>query len=164
MATGPDPDAARVVALLCARGETLATAESLTGGLLGAAITSVPGASQAYLGGVVVYATAMKARLAGVAEELLLEHGPVSPQVAAALASGVQAGTGAGWGLATTGVAGPDPQDGHAPGEVWVGLARPSGDPEAHRLDLGGDRAAVREACVATALRLLAAALTLDHG
>ncbi len=155
---GPDPGATRVVAALVARGETLSTAESLTGGLLGAAVTSVPGASAAYRGGVVAYATDLKARLAGVPAALLAEYGPVSPQVAAALAAGVRAATGTDWALATTGVAGPDPQDGHAPGEVWLGLAGPDTE-RAERCDLTGDRAAVRNGAVVAALTLLESAL-----
>lgn len=159
----PDP-AARVVAALVARGELLATAESLTGGLLGAAITAVPGASAAYLGGVVAYATAMKHRLAGVDAALLAEAGPVSERTAIALADGVRAATGADWAAATTGVAGPDPQDGHQPGEVWVGLATPSSPSIAVRYDFAGDRRAVRNATVAAALELLADAIGAPNG
>jgi nicotinamide-nucleotide amidase len=158
----PDP-AAHVVAALIARGELLATAESLTGGLLGAAITAVPGASAAYLGGVVVYATAMKHRLAGVDAALLAEVGPVSERTAVALADGVRFATGADWAVATTGVAGPDPQDGHQPGEVWVGLAGPSGESLAVRYDFTGDRRAVREATVAAAIALLAGAIAASN-
>lgn len=154
----PDP-AADVVAALTARGQFLATAESLTGGLLGAAITAVPGASAAYVGGVVAYATAMKHRLAGVDADLLAAQGPVSQSTAIALATGVRAATGADWAVATTGVAGPDAQDGHEPGEVWVGLAGPDAAARAVRLDLSGDRAAIREAAVVAALGLLAEAL-----
>ena len=156
--TGPDPLAARVVAALLRRGERLATAESLTGGLIGAAVTSVPGASGAYLGGVVAYATAMKARLAGVPEPILAAHGPVAAETAVELARGVRARTGADWGLAVTGVAGPDPQDGHQPGEVWIGLAGPDGATTV-RHDVLGDRDAVRARAVTGALALLEAAL-----
>jgi len=154
----PDP-AALVIAALVARGEFLATAESLTGGLLGAAITAVPGASAAYLGGVVAYATAMKHSLAGVDTTLLAEVGPVSERTATALADGVRATTGADWAVTTTGVAGPDPQDGHLPGEVWVGLAGPSLASRAVRYDFTGDRRAVREATVTAALELLNGAI-----
>jgi len=154
----PDP-AGRVVAALIERGQTMATAESLTGGLLSAAVTGVPGASAAYLGGVVAYATAMKHRLAGVDAELLATAGPVSGPTAEALASGVLAATGADWAVATTGVAGPDPQDGHQPGEVWIGLAAAGLPALAVRHDFAGDRRAVREETVRTALELLAEAL-----
>jgi nicotinamide-nucleotide amidase len=148
-----------VVAALLARGQTLATVESLTGGLLGAAITAIPGASGAYLGGVVAYATAMKQRLAGVDGALLAEHGPVSEPTAIALAEGVRESTGADWAVATTGVAGPTSQDGHEPGEVWVGLASPSAPAVAVRHDFTGDRSAVRAATVQAALALVARAL-----
>lgn len=157
------PDtAAEVVAALTARGRSLATAESLTGGLLGAAITAVPGASEAYVGGVVAYATPMKHRLAGVDAELLAAHGPVSERTAVALAAGVKEVTGADWALATTGVAGPTPQDGHEPGEVWVGIAGPGRAARAVRYDFTGGRAAVRAATVEAALALLAGALATD--
>jgi len=150
------------VAALVARGQSLATAESLTGGLLGAAITAVPGASAAYIGGVVAYATAMKHRLARVDPELLAAEGPVSERTAIALAAGVREATGADWALATTGVAGPAPQDGHDPGEVWVGLASPSAPAIAVRHDFTGDRDAVRHATVHAALALLAQALSSE--
>lgn len=157
------PDlAAAVVATLTARGQLLATAESLTGGLLGAAITAVPGASAAYLGGVVAYATPMKHRLAGVDAELLATQGPVSERTAIALAVGVREATGADWGVATTGVAGPSSQDGHEPGEVWVGLASPSAPAIAVRHDFSGDRAAIRNATVHAALALVARTLAAD--
>lgn len=155
----PDPEAAGIIATLSARGQSLATAESLTGGLIGAALTAVAGASAAYLGGVVAYATPQKARLAGVPTDLLDAHGPVSAQTAAALAAGVRAATGADWAIAATGVAGPDPQDGHEPGEVWLGLAGPGVPARAVRHAFTGDRAAIRDATVAAALGLLAAAL-----
>jgi nicotinamide-nucleotide amidase len=160
--TSPDPLAAAVVQALVTHGQTLATAESLTGGLIGAAITAVPGASAVYLGGVVTYATDLKARLGGVPGDLLAAHGPVSPETAAAMAAGARRLSGADWALAATGVAGPDPQDGHAPGEVWLGLAAPTGEVGTHRRDFSGDRTAVREATVAAALELLAHALGLD--
>ena len=132
------------MAALAVRGQTLATAESLTGGLVGAAITSVPGASAVYLGGVISYATPMKTVLAGVSPDVLAAHGPVAGATAIAMAAGVRERTGADWALATTGVAGPDPQDGHAPG-----LA------SSRHLHLSGGRDAIRAAAVAAALELL---------
>lgn len=156
----PDPvaDAAALLVheALLARGETLAVAESLTGGALAAAITAVPGVSATFRGGVVAYATRLKADLLGVPEELLATHGPVHPLVAAAMAAGARQRLGATYGLATTGVAGPDPQDGHPPGEVYLGLA--GGGPLRllhRRLDLSGDRAAVRAGTVRAALAFL---------
>lgn len=158
----PNPSASGVVAALTARGQTLATAESLTGGLIGAAITSVPGASAIYLGGVISYATTMKAVLAGVPGAVLRTHGPVAAETAVALAVGVRERTGADWALAATGVAGPDPQDGHAPGEVWLGLAAPDGAAIGRRLDCAGAREDVRAATVIAALQLLLHELQLE--
>jgi nicotinamide-nucleotide amidase len=140
---------------LVARGETLATAESLTGGLLAATIVDVPGASNAYRGGLVVYATDLKATLAGVPSPLLEAHGPVDPSVAAALAAGARERCHADWGVATTGVAGPDPQGGQPVGRVFVAVAGPDGG-EVRSLDLPGDRVAVRQGAVRAALALLA--------
>ena len=101
---------------LAERQLTLATSESLTGGLLGATITAVPGASRYYLGGVVVYATEQKARIGGVNPTVLTSHGVISEQTAVEMVIGVQQLTGAGYALAASGVAGPDPQEGHPPG------------------------------------------------
>jgi nicotinamide-nucleotide amidase len=145
---------AEVISALVRRGETVATAESLTAGLVCATLTEVPGASKAVRGGLVVYATELKARLAGVDPELLAEHGAVQPEVAAQLAVGARERCGADWGLGLTGVAGPDGQDGVAPGTVHIGLAGPGvREVRTHRFE--GDRAAVRTASVGAALTLL---------
>jgi nicotinamide-nucleotide amidase len=146
--------AAAAVRLLVERGETLATVESITGGLMAATIVDIAGVSGVYRGGLVVYATALKASLAGVPEELLAARGPVDPDVAFALADGGRRRCGADWGVSTTGVAGPDPQDGHPVGTVYVAAAGPSGS-MVRRLDLTGGRLAIRTAAVASALRLL---------
>jgi len=159
-----DPLAAAVLATLVARGETLATAESLTGGLIGAALTSVPGSSAAYRGGLITYATDLKHSLAGVPEVLLSGAGVISPRTAEAMAAGVRDATGSDWGLAVTGVAGPDPQEGHPAGEVWVGLAAPGVAAMARRLDLAGDRDAIRAATVAGALGWLDGELRAAQG
>jgi nicotinamide-nucleotide amidase len=151
--TGPT-DAAAVIAALRSQGRTIAVAESLTGGLLVAELVSVPGASSVVRGGVVAYATALKATLLGVDEALLAASGPVHPDVARAMAAGVRERLGADIGIATTGVAGPDPQDGHEPGEVWLGFA--IGDEvTAVGLALGGDRAAIRGDTVSESLSRL---------
>ena len=147
--------AADVVAALIAAHRTVAVAESLTGGLLCGELVSVPGASAVVRGGIVAYATPLKHELLGVDAALLAAAGPVDPEVARQMAAGVRARLGADLGVATTGVAGPDPQDGHAPGEVWVGVADAAGA-HAIRLDLPGDRAAIRGATVAAALAELA--------
>jgi nicotinamide-nucleotide amidase len=145
---------AEVVAALARRGETLATAESLTAGQLAGTVADVPGASAVLRGGQIVYAVELKASLAGVDERLLAEHGPVHPEVARQLAGGARERCGATWGLSTTGVAGPQPHGGQPAGTVYVGLAGPA-VLLAERLALPGDRAAVRAGTVAAALGLL---------
>ena len=158
--TGPDSSAVAVLAELRRAGATLATAESLTGGLIGQLLTSVPGASAAYVGGVISYATRLKATLAAVPQATLDALGPVAAPTAAAMAAGVAERCGADWGLAVTGVAGPEPQDGHPVGQVFVGLAGPQpGSAAVHELRLSGDRAAIRSQTAVTALALLAEAL-----
>src|SRR5690349_25168755 len=99
--------AAAAMHILVERRETVATVESLTGGLVAATIVEIPGVSSVYRGGLVVYATELKATLAGVPRSLLDERGPVDADVAVALAEGARARCGADWGLSTTGVAGP---------------------------------------------------------
>jgi nicotinamide-nucleotide amidase len=141
------------------RGATVAVAESLTGGLLCAALTEVAGASSVVRGGVVAYATPLKAQLLDVPGDLLASSGPVDPDVAAAMAAGVRARLAAAYGVATTGVAGPSPQDGAPVGAVYVAVAAPDGvRVEGHRF--AGDRAAIRAAATTAALELLVAALT----
>jgi nicotinamide-nucleotide amidase len=135
-------------------GATVAIAESLTGGLLTAALTATAGASFTVRGGLVVYATDLKAALAGVPAELLDERGAVDPDVALALARGARARLGATYGLGLTGVAGPEPQDGKAVGTVFLGLAGPVDETVAER-GFGGDRAAIRSAAVEAMLDIL---------
>lgn len=159
--TSPDGTAADAVAVvqgLIAAGRTVAAAESLTGGLVCAALTSVPGASAVVRGGVVVYATELKESLAGVPSAVLAADGPVAASTAAAMADGVRLRLGADIGLATTGVAGPDPADGHPPGTVHVAVATAGGVTVrsfAGPAILAGDREAVRAATVAAVLALL---------
>ncbi|BAJ31124.1 hypothetical protein KSE_53490 [Kitasatospora setae KM-6054] len=157
-AAGADA-AAGVLAALRARGATLAVAESLTGGLLAAALVAVPGASAVFRGSVTAYATELKASLLGVDEGLLDVHGPVHPVVARQMAEGVRRLLGADWALATTGVAGPDPQDGQPVGTVHVALAGPAGT-EALPLRLSGGRDTIRNGSVDAALGLLLRRLT----
>lgn len=151
--------AVQVIGELTRRGMTVAIAESLTGGLVVAELVSVPGASAVVRGGVVAYATELKSSLLGVDAELLAEKGPIDPEVARQMAAGVRTrlghdGVPADVGLATTGVAGPDGQDGHPVGEVWLGLAI-GGLVEARGLTLGGDRASIRTATVSESLMYL---------
>jgi nicotinamide-nucleotide amidase len=139
-----------VADLLRRRGDTLAVAESLTGGLAAARLVAVPGASSWFRGGVVSYAAEVKHHLLGV------PAGPVVTEEAAmAMAAGVRTALGATVGLATTGVAGPDPAEDLPPGTVFVGVAAPGEDPWARRLQLGGDRDRVRQLAVISALDLL---------
>lgn len=118
----PQDELTGLIGRLTAAGRTVATAESLTGGLLAALLTEVPGASEVVRGGVVVYATELKASLAGVDAALLDERGPVDPDVAVALADGARAVCGASIGVGLTGVAGPDPQHGMPVGTVFVAV------------------------------------------
>lgn len=147
--------AADVLALCEERGVTLAVAESLTGGLLAAEITAVPGASQAFRGAVVAYATDLKRDVLGVDSSLLAQRGAVDGEVARQMAAGVRWRLGADWAVATTGVAGPDPQDGQQPGTVFVAVAGPEGRSETRSLNLAGSRQEIRTAAVGEALALL---------
>ena len=152
---GPAGDlAARIIELLTQRRQTVAVAESLTGGLLGAAITNVPGASVVFRGGVIAYATDLKAALLGVPKALLADRGAVDPEVAGAMAAGIRERLGAAIGVATTGVAGPDPQDGKPPGTVHIAVSA-GGGPVIQTLALSGGRDEIRRATVERSLRLL---------
>jgi len=148
--------------LLLERGATVAVAESLTGGLLGGALTSTPGSSSTFRGGLIVYATDLKETLAGVPGPLLEAEGPVSASVAAALAAGARDRIGATYGVGVTGVAGPDPQNDQPVGTVYVAVAGPvEGMVRSLRCD--GDREQVRAQSVAAALSILAEVVT-GHG
>jgi len=136
--------AERLITDAAARGLTLAVAESLTGGMLAAELVSVPGASRVLLGGIVAYNTELKHRLLGVDPELLARRGPVDAEVARQMARGVRNACGVNGpsdlGIATTGVAGPDPdpQTGQPVGTVWVAVASAQGD-LVEPLDISGD-------------------------
>ncbi|MFJ6728362.1 CinA family protein [Streptomyces sp. NPDC091281] len=163
-----DP-ATEVVRLLTVRGETLAVAESLTGGLVAAEITSVPGASRAFRGSVTAYATPLKHELLGVDADLLAVRGAVDGQVAAEMAAGVRRALGADWGIATTGVAGPDPQDGQPVGTVFVAVHGPPGTGsgsasggKVEALRLNGSRTEIRKESVRSVLAALLRELALD--
>ncbi|GAA1977870.1 CinA family protein [Nocardioides panacihumi] len=144
----------RVHLLLRAEGSTVSTAESLTGGRLAVRFTDVPGVSETFLGGAVTYATALKMSLLGVDEEIVVRHGVVSAECARAMASGVRAVTGSTYGLSTTGVAGPDDQEGKPAGTVYVGLAGP-GFVVSELLELQGDRTEIQEATCEAVLAAL---------
>lgn len=150
----PAADIRRLIAELAAAGQSVATAESLTGGLVVAALIDEPGASAVVRGGIVAYTARAKADLVGVDEALLARGGAVQAEVAAQLAAGAAARFGATWGIGTTGVAGPDPADGRPVGTVYVAVAGPA---EVVTLDLrlDGSRSQIRQAAAAAVLRLL---------
>jgi nicotinamide-nucleotide amidase len=150
-----------IIGLLTARSGTLAVAESLTGGLLAAALTAVPGASAAFRGAVVAYATDLKTALLGVPADLLDRHGAVHPAVAAAMAEGARRRMGAAVAAATTGVAGPDPADGQPVGTVHI-AGSAGGGTTARALALSGDRHQIRVATVEESLGLLLSVLRED--
>lgn len=149
-----DDEVASLLAALRARGETLASCESLTGGMVGAAITSVPGSSDVYRGGLVTYATDLKVSLAGVPRGVIDAYGVVSAEVALAMASGARASCGADWGVATTGVAGPGAQDAVPAGTVWIAVVGPH-TRLARPLSVEEDRSGVRRESVLRAIELL---------
>jgi nicotinamide-nucleotide amidase len=153
--------AGQVIGLLRAAGQTVAVAESLTGGLVAAALTTIPGASLAVRGGVVAYATDLKAALLSVPQRMLDEHGAVYPGVASAMAVGVRQRLGATFGLATTGVAGPDPQDGQPVGTVHIAVSADD-DTVVRTLALDGDRDRIRRLTVDRSLALLLGRLRED--
>ena len=146
--------AGQVLDRLRAGGQTVAVAESLTGGLLAAALTDVPGASAAFRGGMITYATELKAVLLGVDALMLARHGAVYPPVAVAMADGVRTRLGATYGLATTGVAGPEPADGQPVGTAHIAVSV-ADDTVVRTIALTGDRQQIRRLTVEHALGLL---------
>jgi nicotinamide-nucleotide amidase len=152
-----DDNASWLVAELTARGHSVATAESLTAGLLAATLAGVPGASVVLRGGLITYTVETKITLAGVPRELLERVGPVAAPTARALAEGARQRCGATWGVGLTGVAGPDAHGGHPVGTVFLGLAGPpdTGLSEVAELHLGGSRWDIRLAAVHEAISRL---------
>ncbi|MEV6276042.1 CinA family protein [Nocardia sp. NPDC051832] len=146
--------AADLVRALVTHGQTVATAESLTAGLLSATIAGIPGASAVLRGGLVVYATDLKHSLAGVSADTLRTDGPVAASTAEQLAVGARTRCDATWGCGLTGVAGPDSQDGHPVGTVFLGVSSPW-HTEVIRLQLPGDRWTIRIAATHIAVREL---------
>nr|WP_190128133.1 nicotinamide-nucleotide amidohydrolase family protein [Streptomyces mashuensis] len=158
----PDPGgtAGRLLDALVERGQTVAAAESLTGGLVAAWLTAAPGASRSVRGSVTAYATDVKRDVLGVDGALLDERGAVDGEVARQMAAGVRTVLGADWGLATTGVAGPEPQDGKDVGTVFVAVAGPDGAGSVRELSLRGGRAGIRSESAQAVLALLLGELT----
>lgn len=152
--------AVRVIKTMTERSLSLATAESLTGGLLGATLTTVPGASAVFVASVTAYASTAKTALLGVQKDIIAENTVVSEAVALAMAVGLQERTRADWVIAVTGVAGPDPQEGHAPGEVFICVQGPrvasfAQFSQVQQFHFEGDRDAIRRATVDAALEML---------
>jgi len=157
--------AAGLIGVMAKAGWTVATCESVTGGLIAAALTDVAGASEVVRGGLVTYATDLKSRLAGVDPGLIAAHGVVSGEVATAMAAGASEACGADWAVAVTGVAGPGAAEGCPAGTVWLAITGP-GVSETALLRLAGDRADVRRQVVTAALdrlETLARAAVLHH-
>lgn len=161
---------AELLRILAGRGWSLACAESLTGGLLTSAVVDTPGASLVLRGGVVAYDTEIKRSVLGVDAELLEREGAVDPDVAQQMAEGVRRALrtshgDADVGLATTGVAGPEPQDGKSVGTVFIAVATPAGT-HVRQLALAGSREDIRRATVDSVLTLAVTVMTDEspHG
>ena len=146
--------------VLVGTGLTIATAESLTGGDVGGTICTVAGASEYYRGGVISYASAVKASVLGVNEELLAKNGSVDPEVARQMAQGTVRICGADYGVSTTGVAGPEPHDDKPVGTVFLGVHTPEATYAVQR-HYEGDRVQIRASATADAILLLTQAV---HG
>ena len=155
--------AGQVLARLRSVGHTVAVAESLTGGLVAAALTDIPGASEAFRGGVVAYATELKVLLLGVDRAMLARHGAVYAPVAAAMATGVRTRLGATYGVATTGVAGPDQADGQPVGTAHIAVSA-ADDTVVRTIALTGNRHQIRRLSVEHALGLLLGRLREETG
>ena len=148
--------ARELVGELAARGTTVACAESLTGGRLVAALTSVPGSSAVVRGAVVAYSSDIKVQLLGVDPEVLAAQGPVCAEVAAQMALGARNGLGATYAVSTTGEAGPESASGQPVGTVLVAVCGPSGTTTRELDLLRGGREEIQVGAVDGALRLLA--------
>lgn len=147
-----------VVASLSERGESVAVAESLTAGGLGAAITHTPGASQVFFGGLIAYTNEVKINILGINASLIAEHGVVSEEVANAMADAAREKFGTTWGIATTGVAGPGPHQGIPEGTVWVAIRGPINQTIELQLDSG--REAIRTGAISSAIGTFARILS----
>jgi nicotinamide-nucleotide amidase len=149
-----------VVNQLKKSGKTLAVAESLTGGGLGAAITEVAGSSEVFLGGITTYSDASKTKLLDVSKKLITKHTAVSEEVANAMASNARTLFKSDYAISTTGVAGPGKAYGKSAGTVWLAIASKK-EVIAIELSISGDRATVRNATIESALATFSRILTL---
>jgi nicotinamide-nucleotide amidase len=150
--------AKNVIAALVDRGQTLAVAESVTAGGLGSAITSTPGASQVFLGGVIAYSNEVKINILGVDAAIIEKFSVVSEEVANAMADAVRAKFGTTWGIATTGIAGPGDYQGIPEGTVWVAIRGPVNQTIQLQLDSG--REAIRTGAISSAIGTFARILS----
>ncbi len=153
--TAYDVAASTCLDALQSRHQTVGTAESLTAGLVTATLATVPGASRSLRGGIVAYAAHVKTDLLGIDPDVLARHGVYSTACAEQLAARARVLLSCDWGLGTTGVAGPGPEDGHPAGDVHVAVAGPDGVVVSRSLRLPGDRQEVRRAAVDAVLTLL---------
>jgi nicotinamide-nucleotide amidase len=144
----------QIIALLNERGETISVAESLTAGGLANMLTSASGSSSVFIGGLTAYRNEIKSSMLNVDPKVIAEHTVVSEAVANAMGDGARKAFGSTWAIATTGVAGPEPLEGHAPGTVWVAIRGPHNQSIA--LDLQGDRDQVRNGTISTAIATFA--------
>jgi len=162
-ATAAGQSSVAVVAMAIGNKLTVASAESLTAGMVAATLANTPGASGMLQGGVVAYQNSVKANVLGVPQELLDAVGSVDGQVAEAMADGARRVCGADIGISTTGVAGPEPHDGKAVGTVFIGIAGKSGT-NSFEYSFSGDRQSIRtQACEAALARLLDALNEVDY-
>ena len=145
---------ADILEILSQRGETISVAESLTGGGLAEALSSLPGSSQVFRGSVTAYQAEIKNAVLKVPLELISEMGTVSEEVAVSMAAGVKDLLGSTWSISTTGVAGPGPADGVPAGTVWVAIDGPIS--QTLQLELSGTREIVRNATIAGAIAAFA--------
>jgi nicotinamide-nucleotide amidase len=150
--------AKNVIASLEARGETLSVAESITAGGLGSAITTMPGASQVFLGGVIAYSNDVKINILGIDSALIDKFSVVSEEVAIAMADAVRAKFGTTWGIATTGIAGPGDYLGMPEGRVWVAISGPVNQTIQLQLDSG--REGIRTGAISSAIGTFARILS----
>jgi nicotinamide-nucleotide amidase len=150
--------AKNVIASLGARGETLAVAESVTAGGLGSVITSMPGASKVFLGGVIAYSNDVKINILGVDAAVIDKFSVVSEEVANAMADAVRVKFGATWGIATTGIAGPGDYQGIPEGTVWVAIRGPVNQTIQLQLDSG--REGIRTGAISSAIGTFARILS----
>ena len=139
----------QIIAYLSERGETISVAESLTAGGLANALTSASGSSAVFVGGLTAYRNEIKSTMLDVDPQIISDFTVVSEEVANAMADGARKVFGTTWAIATTGAAGPDPLEGHAPGSVWIAIRGPIN--QALQLNLEGGREQVRNGTISTA-------------